>query len=228
REKFAFAWNSLEKAGAHLAFGSDWEVVTMNPWPGVQVAVTRQDDNGLPAGGWVPEQRITVAQTIAGYTTGAAYSAHRETTEGPLEQGKLADLVILSQNPFEVDPHELRKTAVVLTMVGGRVVYHGPGQLDTNKPTEAKSHPGRKVSQSPASPSSSHFPPSGAKSRRRHWHCWSGKATPIRRTCTHSRSRTTARLARRTWDRATSWARSCAAEAPATTMSSRPQATWPR
>ena len=141
REKFAFAWNSLEKAGAHLAFGSDWEVVTMNPWPGVQVAVTRQDDKGLPAGGWVPEQRITIAQTIAGYTTGAAYSGHRETTEGSLEPGKLADLVILSQNPFEVDPHELRKTAVVLTMVGGRVVYQRPGQLDTNKPTEAKSHP---------------------------------------------------------------------------------------
>jgi predicted amidohydrolase YtcJ len=126
REKFAFAWNSLEKAGAHLAFGSDWEVVTMNPWPGVQVAVTRQDDKGQPAGGWVPEQRITVAQTIAGYTTGAAYAGHREMTEGSLETGKLADLIILSQNPFEVDPHELGKTRVELTMVGGRVVYQQP------------------------------------------------------------------------------------------------------
>jgi predicted amidohydrolase YtcJ len=141
REKYAFAWSSLEKAGAHLAFGSDWEVVTMNPWPGVQVAVTRQDDKGLPAGGWVPEQRITVAQAIAGYTTGAAYSGHREMTEGSLEPGKLADLIILSQNPFEVGPHELRKTEVVLTMVGGRVVYQRPGQLDTKKPTGAKSHP---------------------------------------------------------------------------------------
>jgi len=123
REKFAFAWNSLEKAGARLSFGSDWEVVTMNPWPGVQVAVTRQDDKGSPAGGWVPEQRITVAQAIAAYTTGAAYSGHREKTEGSLE------------------PHDLRKTEVVLTMVGGRVVYQRPGQLDTKGPTGAKSGP---------------------------------------------------------------------------------------
>jgi predicted amidohydrolase YtcJ len=141
REKFAFAWNSLEMAGAHLAFGSDWEVVTMNPWRGVQVAVTRQDDKGLPAGGWVPEQRISVSQTIAGYTTGAAYSGHREKTEGSLEPGKLADLIILSQNPFEVDPHELNKTQVVLTMVGGRVVYQRSGKFETKNKAGANSQP---------------------------------------------------------------------------------------
>lgn len=133
RDKFAFAWNSLLAANAHLAFGSDWEVVTMNPWPGVQTAVTRQDDQGLPPGGWRPEQRITVAQTIAAYTIGAAYAGHRELTEGSLEPGKLADLIILSKNPFEVDPHELSKTTVLLTMVGGRVVYqHSPGPVVTN------------------------------------------------------------------------------------------------
>jgi predicted amidohydrolase YtcJ len=141
REKLAWALHSLASAGAQLAFGSDWEVVTMNPWPGVQTAVTRQDDKGLPAGGWVPEQRISVAQAIAGYTTGAAYSGHREMTEGSIEPGKLADLIIVSQNPFEVDPHELRKTEVVLTMVGGRVVYQHPGQLEPQKPSGAKSQP---------------------------------------------------------------------------------------
>lgn len=138
REKFAFAWNSLAKAGAHLAFGSDWEVVTMNPWPGVQTAVTRQDDKGQPPGGWVPEQRLTVAQTIAAYTLGAAYAGHREKTEGSLEPGKVADLIIVSKDPFEVDPHELSKTAVLLTMVGGRVVYHrSPGPVITNSNSEA-------------------------------------------------------------------------------------------
>jgi predicted amidohydrolase YtcJ len=141
REKFAFAWNSLEKAGAHLAFGSDWEVVTMNPWPGVQVAVTRQDDKGQPADGWVPEQRISVAETIAAYTIGAAYSGHREKTEGSLESGKVADLIIVSQNPFEANPHELRKTEVVLTLVGGRVVYQRPGQVEIKNPTAAKPQP---------------------------------------------------------------------------------------
>ena len=126
REKLGFAWNSLAKAGAHLAFGSDWEVVTMNPWPGVQTAVTRQTGDGKPPGGWIPEQRITVAQTIAAYTIGAAYAGHREQTEGSLEPGKLADLIIVSQNPFEVDSHDLGKTNVMLTMVGGRVVYRAP------------------------------------------------------------------------------------------------------
>ncbi|MGH9714664.1 MAG: amidohydrolase [Candidatus Acidiferrales bacterium] len=126
RDKYGFAWNSLLKAGAHLAFGSDWEVVTMNPWPGVRTAVTRQDDKGWPAGGWVPEQRISVAQAIAAYTLGAAYAGHRELTEGSLEPGKLADLIIVSQNPFEVDPHELGKTQVMTTVVGGRVIYQRP------------------------------------------------------------------------------------------------------
>lgn len=138
REKFAFAWNSLEKAGAHLAFGSDWEVVTMNPWPGVQTAVTRQDDKGQPRGGWVPEQRLTVAQTIAAYTLGAAYAGHREKSEGSLEPGKVADLIVVSQDPFQVDPRELSNTRVLLTMVGGRVVYHhSPGPVITNPNSEA-------------------------------------------------------------------------------------------
>jgi predicted amidohydrolase YtcJ len=144
REKLAWAWHSLASAEARLAFGSDWEVVTMNPWPGVQTAVTRQDDNGQPPGGWVPEQRISVSQAIAAYTIGAAYAGHREGTEGSIEAGKLADLIIVSQNPFEVDPHELRKTRVELTMVGGRVVYQQPsGPVGSGKKNQAgeKSHP---------------------------------------------------------------------------------------
>jgi predicted amidohydrolase YtcJ len=139
REHLAFAWNSLLKAGAHLAFGSDWEVVTLNPWPGVQTAVTREDNEGKPLGGWVPEQRISVAQAIAGYTIGAAYASHREDTEGSLEPGKLADMIIVSRNPFEVDPHRLGKTEVKLTMVGGRVVYASPDQLGGKSDGGAKS-----------------------------------------------------------------------------------------
>jgi hypothetical protein len=126
REKLAFAWNSLERAGARLAFGSDWEVVTMNPWPGVQTAVTRQTDKGQPPGGWVPEQRLTLAQTIEAYTLGAAYAGHRETTEGSLEAGKVADFIIVSQNVFEAAPQTLGETRVLLTIVGGRTVYQAP------------------------------------------------------------------------------------------------------
>lgn len=127
REQLAFAWKTLLNAGARLAFGSDWPVVTLNPWPGVQCAVTRQTPEGRPAGGWIPAERITVEQAIAGYTIGAAYAGHREKTEGSLEPGKLADLIIVSQNPFEVAPEKLGATQVVLTMVGGRVVFQASG-----------------------------------------------------------------------------------------------------
>ncbi len=122
----AWVWKSIMDAGGHLAFGSDWPVVTINPWPGVEVAVTRQTTDGTPAGGFVPSQRLTVAQAIAGYTIGAAYAGHREKTEGSIEPGKLADLIVLSQDPFAVPANQLSKTEVLLTMVGGKIVYQSP------------------------------------------------------------------------------------------------------
>jgi predicted amidohydrolase YtcJ len=123
RASRAWVWKSIATAGGRLAFGSDWPVVTLNPWEGVQTAVTRQTTEGKPAAGFVPEQRLTVAETVQGYTLGAAYAGRREKTEGSVESGKLADLIILSQNLFEVDPHRLAETKVVTTIVGGRVVY---------------------------------------------------------------------------------------------------------
>jgi predicted amidohydrolase YtcJ len=123
RASRAWVWNSIAQAGGHIAFGSDWNVVTLNPWEGLQMAVTRQTAEGTPAGGFLPEQRITLAQAVEAYTLGAAYAGRREKTEGSIEPGKLADLIIVSQNIFEIDPHELSKTKVVKTIVGGRVVY---------------------------------------------------------------------------------------------------------
>jgi predicted amidohydrolase YtcJ len=90
------------------------------------MAVTRQTTDGTPASGFVPEQRLTVAQAIEGYTLGAAYAGHREKTEGSIEPGKLADLIVLSQDPFKVPANQLSKTEVVLTMVDGKVVYQSP------------------------------------------------------------------------------------------------------
>jgi predicted amidohydrolase YtcJ len=119
----AWPWHSIQAAGGVLAFGSDWPVVTLSPWPGLQNAVTRQTTEGEPDGGWIPSQRITLADAINGYTLDAAFAGHREKTEGSLEPGKLADLIIVSQNVFEIDPHHLVDTKVELTMVGGRVVY---------------------------------------------------------------------------------------------------------
>ena len=123
RASRAWVWNSISKAGGRLAFGSDWNVVTLNPWEGLQMAVTRQTTEGTPAGGWLPQERITLAQAVEAYTLGAAYAGRREKTEGSIEPGKLADLVIVSQNIFEIDPHTIAKTKVVKTIVGGRVVY---------------------------------------------------------------------------------------------------------
>jgi predicted amidohydrolase YtcJ len=123
RASRAWPWHSIQSADGVLAFGSDWPVVTLSPWPGVQNAVTRQTTEGESEGGWIPSERISLADAIKGYTLNAAYAGHREKTEGSLEPGKLADLIIVSQNVFEIDPHHLVDTKVQLTMVGGRVVY---------------------------------------------------------------------------------------------------------
>ncbi len=128
RASRAWAWKSISSNGGHLAFGSDWPVVTLNPWVGVQTAVTRQTMEGKPDAGFVPEQRLTVEETVRGYTLGAAYAGRREKTEGSIEPGKLADLIIVSQNIFEIDPHRLAETKVLTTVVGGRVVYQAPAK----------------------------------------------------------------------------------------------------
>jgi predicted amidohydrolase YtcJ len=119
----AWVWKSIADAGGRYAFGSDWPVVTLNPWYGLQTAVTRQTREGKPAAGFDPDQRLTVAQAIEGYTLGAAFAGRREKTEGSLEKGKLADLIIVSQNIFEIDPHKISETRVRTTIVGGQVVY---------------------------------------------------------------------------------------------------------
>jgi hypothetical protein len=123
RASRAWVWKSIADAGGRYAFGSDWPVVTLNPWEGLQTAVTRQTREGAPASGFVPSQRLTVAQAVEGYTLGAAFAGRREKTEGSLEKGKLADLIIVSQNIFEIDPHKISETKVRTTIVGGQVVY---------------------------------------------------------------------------------------------------------
>jgi len=125
RASRAWAWKSIADGGGHLAFGSDWPVVTLNPWEGIQTAVTRQTAEGTPEAGFVPEQRLTIAQAVDGYTLGAAFAGRREKSEGSLEVGKLADLIIISQNIFDINPHKIGATKVTATIVGGRVVYQG-------------------------------------------------------------------------------------------------------
>ena len=137
RAQRAWVWHSIESTGGHLAFGSDWPVVTLNPWYGVQNALTRQTREGDPPGGFVPHERISLKDAIKGYTLGAAYAGRRENTEGSIEPGKVADLIVLSQDLFKIEPNQIANTEVLLTMVGGKVVYQSPS-WDATKDKDTK------------------------------------------------------------------------------------------
>lgn len=132
RAQRGFAWHSVASAGGVLAFGSDWPIVTLNPWPGIQNAVTRQTVDGNPSGGWLPNERISLHDAIKGYTLGAAFAGHREKTEGSLEAGKEADLMVLAHDLFRIAPHEISKIEVLLTMVGGKAVYESSALYATS------------------------------------------------------------------------------------------------
>lgn len=119
----AFALRSLIDAGAHVAFGTDWPIVQLNPLYGVRNAVLRQSLDGEPPGGYVPAQRITVAEAVRAYTAESAYASRHDEDEGSLEPGKRADLVVFSANFIEGEPNDIPKATVRLTMLGGRVVY---------------------------------------------------------------------------------------------------------
>jgi len=127
RAKRPWVWHSIQDAGGVLAFGSDWPVVTLNPWPAVQTAVTRQTSDGKPPEGFAPQQRLSVADTVKAYTLGAAFAGRRDNTEGSLEPGKLADFIVLAQETFKIEASDIGKTEVMLTVVGGKPVYESAG-----------------------------------------------------------------------------------------------------
>ena len=119
----AYAWQSLLDTRVRLPFGSDFPVEAVNPLWGIYAAVTRQDHAGLPAGGWLPEQRVTVEQAVRGFTSDAAYASFDEARRGTIEVGKLADLTVLSKDIFTIPPDEILQTHVLMTIIGGEVVY---------------------------------------------------------------------------------------------------------
>jgi predicted amidohydrolase YtcJ len=123
----AFALRSLLDSGAVVAFGTDWPIVQLNPLYGIRNAVLRQSQDGEPAGGYVPEQRISVAEALRAYTLDAAYASRAERREGSIEIGKFADLVRFSKN-FLVGPaNDIPAARVRMTMLGGKVVYRDTG-----------------------------------------------------------------------------------------------------
>ena len=123
RAKGTYAFRSLLDAGATLAFGSDWFVAPMEPLMGIYAAVTRRTLDGKRSQGWVPEQKITVAEAVRAYTMGSAFASGDEKMKGSIEVGKLADLVLLSADIFKIDPVEIEKAKVVMTIFDGKVIY---------------------------------------------------------------------------------------------------------
>ncbi|OQY18933.1 MAG: hypothetical protein B6I34_10155 [Anaerolineaceae bacterium 4572_32.1] len=124
RSAGAYAFRSLLDSGAVLAFGSDSPIEDLNVIKGIHAAVTRRRADGSPGPeGWYPEQRLSVAQALHAYTAGAAYAGGEEKLRGSVSAGKLADLVVLSQNIFEIDPMAILETEVMATMFDGEFVY---------------------------------------------------------------------------------------------------------
>ncbi len=125
RAKTTYAFRSLLDAGTVLAFGSDWDVAPMNVLMGIYGAVTRRTLDGKHPNGWIPEQKITVAEAVHAYTMGSAYASFEEKIKGSIEPGKLADLAVLSDDIFAIDPVKISDAKVYMTIFDGQVVI-GP------------------------------------------------------------------------------------------------------
>ncbi|MFL6854548.1 MAG: amidohydrolase, partial [Sphingomicrobium sp.] len=126
RLKGAYAWQTVEKLQIPIAFGSDFPVESPNPFPGLAAAVSREDMNGQPPGGWRPEERVSFEQALAGFTRGAAYAGFAERKIGSLEPGKWADFIIIDRDISKVDPQALARTQVMETWVAGQKVWESP------------------------------------------------------------------------------------------------------
>src|SRR5881392_1350743 len=126
RARYSYAWRSFLDHGVALAFGTDWPVAPLDPILGVYAAVTRATLDEKNPAGWIPEEKITLSEAIEAYTVGAAFAEFQEHEKGSISPGKLADMVILSDNIFELKPEAIRNAKVKTTILGGKVVYGEP------------------------------------------------------------------------------------------------------
>jgi predicted amidohydrolase YtcJ len=123
RAKFTYAFKSFLDMGVLLASGSDWTVAPLDPISGIYAAVTRRTLNGKNVDGWIPEQKISLEEAIKGYTINGAFTEFAESMKGSLEEGKFADLIVLSQNLFEIHPEDILDTEVLMTVFNGEIIY---------------------------------------------------------------------------------------------------------
>jgi predicted amidohydrolase YtcJ len=129
----AYAWQSVLKSGARLAFGTDFPVENPNPFPGLAAGISRQDMSGQPPGGWIPSERLTFAEALYAYTRGSAYAGFSEDRIGSLEAGKWADFILVDRDPTAVDPQSLARTEVLQTWIAGKKVWE---RAPSASPTE--------------------------------------------------------------------------------------------
>ncbi|HEV7219997.1 MAG TPA: amidohydrolase [Terriglobales bacterium] len=123
RASRTYAFRTFLNHGVHLAFGTDWPVVPLNPLLGIYAAVTRATLDGKYPGGWFPEQKLTVPEAVQAYTMGSAYAEFQEKEKGSITPGKLADMVVLSDDIFSIPPAKIKDVKVVKTILGGKVVW---------------------------------------------------------------------------------------------------------
>jgi predicted amidohydrolase YtcJ len=123
RASRTYAFRMFLNHGVHLAFGTDWDVAPLNPLLTVYAAVTRATLDGKNPNGWFPEQKLTVPEAVQAYTMGSAYAEFQDKEKGSITPGKLADMVLLSDDIFSIDPVKIRDVKVVKTIVGGKLVW---------------------------------------------------------------------------------------------------------
>jgi predicted amidohydrolase YtcJ len=123
RASRTYAFRTFLNHGVRLAFGTDWDVAPLDPMQTVYAAVTRATLDGKNPNGWFPEQKLTVPETVEAYTMGSAYAEFQENEKGSVTPGKLADMVLLSDDIFKIDPVKIRDVKVLKTIVGGKIVY---------------------------------------------------------------------------------------------------------
>jgi len=123
RSRWLYPIASVAKAGAHLAAGSDWSVSSMNPFEAIQVAITRRAPDSPPGPAWIPEETVDLPTMLRAYTSGGAYAAGEEASNGSLEVGKEADLIVLDRNLYRIPVTQLHSARVLLTLLEGRTVW---------------------------------------------------------------------------------------------------------
>jgi predicted amidohydrolase YtcJ len=118
-----YAFKTMLDKGVHIGIGTDCPVEALDTMPNIYCAVTRKDLKGYPKDGWLPEEKLTVQEAVYNYTMGSAYASFQENVKGSISEGKLADMVVLADDIFEIEPERIKDVKVDMTFLGGKLVY---------------------------------------------------------------------------------------------------------